>query len=139
MGQTGDGRLSSLRGCHHCTWSITASWQLEESNKILDPLEAVSHLGLSPPGTTGTCRAKGGRQVSSHGRGCGVWWAGLALRELGTKLGVGDAHADEGREEVCVQCESGNGHTGAEGKIRGGEESCRGEVALASRHAGYKV
>lgn len=63
----------------------------------------------------------------------------MALRELGAEPAVGDVHADKGRQEVWVWCESGSGHTGAEGKISREGESCRGEMASAPRQAGYKV
>lgn len=64
-----------------------------------DALEAHSHLGLSPPGTTRTHGAKGVRQVSRGGDvGFGV--GGVALRELGAEPAVGDVHADKGRQEV---------------------------------------
>lgn len=73
--------------------------------------------------------------------GEGMWGlvGGLALRELGAKPGVEDVHADKGREEVWVWCKLGSEYTGAEGKIRRGEESYRGEAPSASTHAGYKV
>lgn len=93
---------------------------------MLDAPKALSHLGLSPPGTTGTHGAKGGRQVS-QGRGCGIW--GGAWLSGSWVLGM----CMQTRAEIWVWCKSGSRDTGAEGKIRAGEESCRGEASSASR------
>lgn len=54
--------------------------------------------------------------------------AGLALRELGADLGVGNVSADKGREEVWVWCKSGSVYTGAEG----GNERGRRELQRRS-------
>lgn len=66
---------------------------------MMDALEARSHLGLSPPGTTGTHRAKSMRQVS---RGGDVGFGGGGSQGAGRRAepAVGDVRADKGRQEV---------------------------------------
>lgn len=76
MGQTGDRGLSSLRGCHCCSWSITASWELEKSSKTLDTLKAVRPGALTTRNLWGPWGKGWKAGQLEEGRWGLVGWAG---------------------------------------------------------------